>query len=124
VRIYGGKKGRAYAVKLVLLVGDMRRRPRVTEFFRKTKVDNIDHASGLSGAHDKVGGLDVAVDEAVVVDELYAGDLRQMRPCHPDSTRLTSWSVRRRTVLSEKWRLHILKRSSSDGPRRSMTMTL
>lgn len=36
---------------------------------------------------------------------------------------LTSWSAMRRTVLREKCLLHILNRSSSEGPRRSRIMT-
>jgi hypothetical protein len=62
-------------MKVVLLVGDMEERPRVAEFFSEPKVDDIDHARGLACAHDKVCGLDVAVDEAMCVDELDARNL-------------------------------------------------
>lgn len=48
------------------------------------------------------------------------------RPCHyvARETTRTSWSASSSTVFSEKWRLHLLNKSSSDGPRRSMIMTL
>src|SRR5712691_6172985 len=36
----------------------------------------------------------------------------------------TNWSARSKTVLREKCRLQSLKRSSSEGPSKSMTMTL
>lgn len=36
---------------------------------------------------------------------------------------LTNWSAMRRTVFREKCLLHILNRSSNEGPRRSRIMT-
>jgi hypothetical protein len=62
-------------VKVVLLERNVQEGPRLAEFFGEAKVDNVDHVGSLAGAHDKVGWLNVAVDEAVVVDEFDAGNL-------------------------------------------------
>jgi len=56
----------------VLFIGDVGA-VTITEFLCKAKVDDIDEVGALAGAHDKVGGLYVPMDEVVRVDEFNAG---------------------------------------------------
>jgi hypothetical protein len=62
--IDGCKKRSTNAVMRVLLVRDMGAVP-VTKFPCKAKVDDVDEVRALTGAHNEVGGLDVAMDEVV-----------------------------------------------------------
>jgi hypothetical protein len=72
VRVDGGEQRRSHTVEIVLLVRDVRGRARVAEFFGEPKVDDVDHVCGFSGAHDKVGRLDVTVHDRVGMDEFDA----------------------------------------------------
>jgi len=67
-----GKERGTNAVMRVLFVGDVGA-VTIAEFFCEAKVDDIDQVGGLTGAHDKVGGLDVAVDEVVRMNEFNTG---------------------------------------------------
>jgi hypothetical protein len=60
--IDGGVTGGAGQV-LVLPIGDVKVRLRVTEFLRKTKIDDIDLVSTLANPHQEVIRLNVAVNE-------------------------------------------------------------
>lgn len=60
---------------LVLAVRNVKVGLGVAEFLRKTKVDDIDLVATLSNTHQKVVGLDIAVDEVARVDVLDARDL-------------------------------------------------
>lgn len=53
---------------LVLTVGDVEMSLGVTIFLGQAKIDNIDLVSPLANTHEKVIGLDVAVDEGLGVD--------------------------------------------------------
>jgi hypothetical protein len=52
----------------VLLIGDMSA-VVIAKSLRKAKVDDVDEVRALTGAHNKVGGLDVAMDEVVRMNE-------------------------------------------------------
>ena len=54
----------------ILLVGDVQVRAHVAELLRQTKVDDIDEMGSMTGAHNEVRRLDVAVNEATLVYEL------------------------------------------------------
>jgi hypothetical protein len=47
----------------------------VAKFLCKAKVDDVDEVRALAGAHDKVGGLDIAMDEVVRMNEFNTGKL-------------------------------------------------
>lgn len=59
----------------ILLVGDMRIRTRVPKLLGQAKVDDIDEVRAMARAHDKVRGLDVAMNEAALVYEFDARNL-------------------------------------------------
>ena len=73
VSVDGSVASRARQV-LVLTVRDVKVRLRVPVLLRQTKVDDVDLVAALADAHEEVVGLDVAVDEALSVDILDAGD--------------------------------------------------
>jgi hypothetical protein len=58
--------------RLALPVGDVLLRLGVAVLLRHTKVDNVDDIGALGAwtANEKVVGLDVAVDEVLLVDGL------------------------------------------------------
>ena len=56
----------------VLFVGDVSTIV-ITEFLCEAKIDDIDKVGAMAGAHDEVGGFDVAVYEVVRMDEFNAG---------------------------------------------------
>lgn len=74
VGVDGGVTGGTSQV-LVLAVGNMEMGLWVTEFLRKTKVDNVDLVATFSNAHQEVVGLDVTMDEVAGVDVLDTRDL-------------------------------------------------
>lgn len=70
--INSGKKGGADAVMFVLSIGYMTTRPGISKLFSQAKVDDVDKVCVFAGAHDEIGGFDVAVDEVAGVDVLDA----------------------------------------------------
>ena len=54
----------------ILLVRYVHVRAHVAELLGQPEVDDIDEVSGVSGAHNEVRRLDVAVNEATLVYEL------------------------------------------------------
>lgn len=56
---------------LVLPVGDVDMRLGVTELLSQPEVDNIDLIGPLAQSHQKVVGLDIAMDKALAVNVLY-----------------------------------------------------
>lgn len=62
---------------LVLSVRDMEVGLRVTEFFRQTKINDVDLVAALSDAHQKVIGFDVTVDKVARVDIFDARNLER-----------------------------------------------
>lgn len=56
----------------VLLIRDMGAVP-ITKFPCEAEVDDVDEVRTLAGAHNKVGGLDVAMDEVVRMNEFNTG---------------------------------------------------
>lgn len=122
------EKRSADAVYIVLFEWDMVWGSGVSVFLGETEIDDVDEMRGSTGAHDKVGGLDVAVDVVLRVYEFDTGYLMNeiksnSLGCY-EKDRLTSWSASSKTVLSEKFRLYILNKSSREGPMRSMIITL
>ena len=110
----------------VFAVGDVEMSFWVTVFFGETKVDYVDLVAAFADAHEEVVGFDVAVDKGFGVDVFDAGDLTTIRNRVEGGKRGkvggTSWSARRRTVLRENLREQKLKRSSREGPSKSMTI--
>jgi hypothetical protein len=45
----------------------------IAKFPCETKVDDVDEVRAMAGAHNKVGGLYVAMDEVVRMNEFNAG---------------------------------------------------
>lgn len=140
---------------LVLSVRDMEVRLWVAILLGKTKVNDIYLVTALADSHEKVVGLDVAMNKVSRVDVLDTRDLHSKKEfnsqliclrmaCptglprilvigrgrrvpdarHAEEEKPTNWSASRRTVLSENLLLQKLKRSSREGPRRSMTIAL
>jgi hypothetical protein len=56
----------------VLLIRDMGAVP-ITKLLCEAKIDDVDEVRTLTGAHNKVGGLDVAMDEVVRMNEFNTG---------------------------------------------------
>jgi len=71
VCIDGGISGSAGQV-FVLSVWDVLSRPVVPIFLRQAEVDEEEFVAVTSNAHQEVIGLDIAVDEVLVVNILYA----------------------------------------------------
>lgn len=59
---------------LVFAVRDVKVRLWITVLLGQTEVDDIDLVASLADAHEKVVGLDVAVDERLCVYVFDAGD--------------------------------------------------
>lgn len=59
---------------LVLPVGNVQMRLRVTVLLGETKVDNVDLVAPLPNTHEEVVGLDVAVNEVSGMNVLDTGD--------------------------------------------------
>lgn len=59
---------------LVLSVGNVEVRLRVTILLGQPEVNNVDLISTLSDAHEEVVGFDITVDEGLGVNVLDAGD--------------------------------------------------
>src|SRR5271154_2328524 len=108
----------------VFTIGNVEMGFWVTVFFGESKVDYVDLVAAFTDTHEEVVGFDVAVDERFCVDVFDSGDLNLMNV----SIFLTfggintSWSARSKTVLRENLRLQKLKRSSRDGPSKSITI--
>ena len=62
---------------LVLPVGDVEVRLRVSELLCQTKVDDVDLVATFADSHEEVVGLDVTVDEVAGVDVLHTRNLRK-----------------------------------------------
>lgn len=77
MRVDSREQRRADAVYVVLFEGDVVRGSRVSVFLGETEIDDVDEVRGSAGAHDKVGGFDVAVDVVFRVDKLDTGYLRE-----------------------------------------------
>jgi hypothetical protein len=86
-------------------------------FLRKSKVDDIDLIAALADTHEEVFGCNVTMDEIAGMDVLDTRDLIYELATFSGWTRWprTSWSVRRRTVLRETFRLLGLNRSLREG---------
>lgn len=63
MRINRREQARPHAVDTLLLIRYMLRRPRVAILLGQAKVNDVNQVRGFAGAHDEVGGLDVAVEE-------------------------------------------------------------
>jgi hypothetical protein len=108
---------------LVLPVGNVKVGLRVSELLCETKIDDIDLVAALADAHQEVVRLDVTVNEVARVDILdKISELNEIR---------NKWKglnvpvdQQGKTVLRLNLRLQKLKRSSREGPRRSMTIAL
>lgn len=57
-------------MNFVLLVRNMRPFTRVPEFFRQPKVYNVDEVGLFTGAHDKVAGFYIAMQQGVCMNIL------------------------------------------------------
>lgn len=114
--------------RLAFSVGNVLLRLGITVLLCHTKVDDVDDVGGLgAGATDQeVVGLDVTVDEVLLVDGLDAGQLHSISASARDkrATGRTICLATMTTVLMEKRRLQWSKRSSKLGPSRSMTRML
>ena len=100
---------------------------RVTELLCETEIDDIDLIATLPNTHDKVVWFDIPMNEVARVNVLDTRDLWRksgIRFSAVTRNMLTNWSARSKTVFKLNLRLQKLKRSSSEGPRRSITMTL
>lgn len=69
----GGVTGGTSQV-LVLSVRDVEVSLRVAVLLGETEINHVDLVAALADAHEEIVGLDVAVDEALGVDVLDAGD--------------------------------------------------
>lgn len=91
------------------------------------KVDNVDNVSSLRPrpADEEVVRLDVTVDEVLLVDSLYTGQLGNVRyeGQRRDGLQTICFATMT-TVLMENFRLQWSNRSSKLGPSRSMTRML
>lgn len=115
--------------RLAFSVGNVLLRLGITVLLRHTKVDDVDDVGSLGAraADQEVVGLDVTVDEVLLVDGLDAGQLRLDVSFTSQSTMpgiRTICLATMTTVLMEKRRLQWSKRSSKLGPSRSMTRML
>jgi hypothetical protein len=45
----------------------------IAKFLCEAKVDDVNEVRAMAGAHNKVGGLDVAMDEVVRMNKFNAG---------------------------------------------------
>jgi adenylosuccinate synthase len=70
--IDGGEEGSANTMMRVLLVGDVGT-VTITEFLCEAKIDDVNEMGPMTGAHNKVGWLDIAMNKVVRVNELDAG---------------------------------------------------
>ena len=59
---------------LVLSIGDVEVRLGIAVLLSQTEVNNVDLIASLSDAHEKVVGLDIAVNEGLGMDVFDAGD--------------------------------------------------
>lgn len=75
MRVQRREERRAHAVDVVLNVGDVSARARVAVLLREPEVDHVHHARVRACAHDEVRGLNVAVDEVLLVDVFDPGEL-------------------------------------------------
>ena len=111
-----------------LTVGDVLLRLRVSVLLRHAKIHHMDDVGGLRAwpTDQEIVGLDVAVDEVLLVDGLHSRELLDVSEYWDAVTRLehTICFATITTVFMENLRLQWSKRSSSDGPRRSMTRML
>lgn len=64
---------------MVLLIRDVIERLGVAKLFRKTKVDDVDHMSGLASAHYEISRFNIPMDEGMRVDKLNARYLHEAR---------------------------------------------
>ena len=71
----GSEKRGANAVEAILFVGDVVVCTAIAKFFGESKVDHVDHFGSTASAHDKICGLNIAVDERVRMYKLDAGYL-------------------------------------------------
>jgi hypothetical protein len=100
------------------------------------EIHDVDHVGGLCArsTDQKVVGLDVAVNEVLLVDGLDSGELATSARlkgqrgekgwCNPWRERLTICFAVMQHVLMLNFLWHMSKRSSRDGPSRSMTRML
>ena len=114
---------------LVLPVGDVQVGLWVPVLLGEAEIDHIDLVATLSNPHQEIVRLDVTVDEVAGVDVLDTRYLQKNDQHWGVAGRWvgllhTSWSASSRTVLRVNLRLQKLKRSSREGPRRSMTIAL
>jgi hypothetical protein len=116
-------------------------RLRIPVLLGHSEIDNMDDILPLGGrtSDQEVVGLDITVDQVLLVDGLDPGDLSSvtsstmisLRPnamSHRDfgalCTRLTICLATIQQVLTENLRPHMSNRSSIEGPKRSMTRML
>jgi len=128
---------------LALAVRDVLLRLGVAVLLGHAKVDDVDRVGVLRPrpADEEVVGLDVAVDQVLLVDRLHARELcrgtaarrkratkRVVNKWPPPLARVggqrTICLAVMHTVLVENLRPHMSNRSSRLGPRRSITSTL
>lgn len=95
------------------------------------EIHDVNHVGGLCArsADQEVVGLDVAIDEVLLVDSLDSGELatsarrKGLIGVTPEA-RLTICFAVMQHVLMLNFLWHMSKRSSRDGPSRSMTRML
>lgn len=63
MRVDCSKEGCSDPMKVVLLVRNMRRGPRVSKLFSQPEIDDVDHVRRLACAHDEIGRLDITVHD-------------------------------------------------------------
>lgn len=89
----------------------------------------MDHVSrfGVWSADQEIVRFDIAVDEIFLVYGLYPGQLKDLISLQSEKADLVVFTIcfaTMTTVLGENLLLQMSKRSSRDGPRRSMTRML
>lgn len=123
--------------RLSLPVGDVLLRLGVAVLLRHTEINDVNDISSLGPrpSYQKVVGLNVSVDEILLMDGLYSRELSillatrgfHLHNCDGTLMRfggLTICLATMTTVLIENLRLQWSKRSSNEGPSRSMTRML
>jgi hypothetical protein len=114
--------------RLAFPVGDVLLRLGVTVLLGHAKVDNVDDvgALGTGAANKEVVGLDVPVDEVLLMDRLDSRQLGEVSARKNDDgvSRHTICFATMTTVLMENFLLQWSNKSSKLGPSRSITRML
>ena len=91
---------------------------RILVSLSETEVDYVDDMLVLASPDQEIVWLQIPMKEPVLMYELQSLKLYSYK------FKLTIWIASIRTVLRLNYLLQYSKRSSSEGPRRSMTITL